>query len=234
MVACDNCGKLITWELQRGKWYGSCNTKDCPREHYAKQDEIESELAGYFEALVCPEPELVDWIKVALQSSHKNEIEVHTSSVTQLNRRYDMLQTKLDTLYEDRLEGRISVEYYDGKFKDITDERKAVLEALERLTSSNTDYIEKGVEVLELTQRAAEIYQSKGEQERKALLSDIFSNIGLNGQVLVCEYKKEAAAVLDKVEKTKALAATFEQDENGLVKDKDGFLEASRSIWLGR
>jgi hypothetical protein len=51
---------------------------------------------------------------------------------------------------------------------------------------------------------------------------------------LLCEYQKEAFVVLEKVNKTKELEKTFEHDENGLIKEKEAFLEASRTIWWAR
>ena len=235
MMSCENCGKSISWEVQKGNWYGSCNTKDCYRERYARQAVLDEQITQHFEALVCPEPEIIAWVKKALRSSHSSEIELHKTSVQLLNTRYNLLQTKLDTLYEDRLEARITTEYYDTKFKEVTDERKQVLSSIERLTDTNTDYIERGINILELTQNAATIYKSlKNTRKKQGLILDIFSNIGLNGESLLCEYRKEAALVLNKVEKTKLLEDTFEHDEYGSIKQKEAFLEASRSIWLGR
>jgi site-specific DNA recombinase len=236
LIQCEECKGTITWELQKGMWYGHCSGyKPCTRKKYAKQDDIEQQAIAYFEALKSPHPALVAWVKKELRASHQDEIEVHTASTEQLSRRKDKLDKMLDELYDDKLEGRISATKYDEKSTAIAEEQTAILTALGKLGAAKVSFINQGFDILELTQRAAEIYQAKDSQdERRALLRDIFSNIGLNGQTLLGNYRNEIAAVFDKVERVSVLEQTFEHDENGSIKEKAAFDEAARSIWRAR
>lgn len=120
---------------------------------------------------------------------------------------------------------------YDEKSKAVKDEQASILAALGKLGDAKVSFINQGLDILELIQRAAEIYASKDTNERRELLRDIFPNIGLNGQALQGNYRKEVAAVFDKVERVRTLEETFEHDEKGFIKDKTAFEEAARTIW---
>lgn len=49
----------------------------------------------------------------ALRDSHADEQRFHHAAIDRLTKQYAALQRKLDTIYEDRLEGRLSVERYE-------------------------------------------------------------------------------------------------------------------------
>lgn len=136
---------------------------------------------------------------------------------------------KIKVLYEDRLDGRISSEVYDQKFKEKSEERKSVAKNIDRLTTQNTEYIEQAIDILELTQNAAEIFRTKPVEEQSILLGDIFSAITLNGKHMTVTWRPETEVVRNAVEKTKRLEKILEpsSDPTKLV-----LSEASRSIRL--
>lgn len=231
LITCYGCNASVTWDTHRGHWYGRCK---CTGKKYARQDRLEEQLHQYFAALVSPSAAVVAWIKKELQQSHVEEHQLHTASLQQLTQRRDKLGKMVHDLYDDKLEGRITAERHDEKLKDLMEEKAEVVGALKKLNAADDAYITKGLEILDLSQRAAKKFAVKDTDGQRLLLNDLFSNIGLNGQTLLCVYKKEAAVVLDKVEQTREVEMKFEHDENGLVKDKEAFLAASRPIWLGR
>lgn len=97
-----------------------------------------------------------------------------TVAISASHRRLDK---QIKVLYEDRLDGRISSETYDLKFKEKTAERDEIAKQIKRLSSENTEYIERAIDILELTQNAAEIFRTKPVDAQRVLLGDIFSNI---------------------------------------------------------
>lgn len=82
--------------------------------------------------------------------------------ITNAHRRLD---EQIKVLYEDRLDGRISSETYDIKFREKTKERDSIAKNIERLSGQNTEYIEHAIDILELTQNAASIFASKPVEE---------------------------------------------------------------------
>jgi site-specific DNA recombinase len=236
MIECDECGGSVTWERQKGIWYGHCTGyKSCSKKKYVREDSAEKQAIVFFEALKCPHPELVEWAKKELKASHQTESEVHNASVEQLNRRYKKLDDMVDQLYDDKLEGRITADKHDSKLKEVKLERDAVLVQLKKLDEAKISYIQDGLDILDLSQKAADIYKAKQTtDEQRAMLRDIFSNLRLDGQTLLGDYKREIYYVFDKVVRTNQLEQTFEHDDYGSIKEKTAFNVAARSIWRAR
>ena len=57
----------------------------------------------------------VDWIKQALEGSHKDKVDFHRQAIDALQKRYNKLQTMVDTAYDDKLAGDITVEFWERK-----------------------------------------------------------------------------------------------------------------------
>lgn len=229
-VRCSECGATISWYMQKNRWYGECKSnKPCTVRGCARQDLIEKELTVYFRQLIAPSPALIAWVKKGLRQSHADETEQYQASIQKLTTAHQRLDNQIRVLYEDRLDGRISPKIYDQKFKEKTTERDIIAKNIERLSSKNTDYIEQAVDILDLTQNAAEIFQSKPLEEQRILLGDIFSNITLSGKYMTVTWRPETEVVRKAVKKTKRLDKILEpsSDPSKLV-----LSEASRSIWL--
>ena len=229
---CEICGGCVSWYQQKGYWYGECKSnKPCTARGCARQDVIEDELANYFNQLIAPSPAIIAWVKKELRETHTLEIEQHQAAFNKLTNSYRRLDAQIKVLYEDRLDGRISPSVYDAKVHEKTAERDQISKSLDKLSANNTDYIEKGIKILEITQNAAQIFKDKSVYDQRILLGDIFSNITLNGKHMKVVWREEAEIVRKAVEKTKRLEKILEpsSDPSNL-----NLTEATRSIWLGR
>lgn len=229
---CEECGGTVSWYEQKGHWYGECKSnKPCTVRGCARQDKIEEELADYFSELIAPSTALIAWVKKELRQSHASETEQYQASIDKLQSSLRRLDLQIKVLYEDRLDGRISSEVYDQKFKEKTAERKSIAKNIERLSDENTDYIEQAIDILELTQNAAEIFRTKPVEEQRILLGDIFSAITLNGKHMKVVWRPETEVVRNAVEKTKRLENFLEPSSDPSRKH---LTEEVRSIWLRR
>lgn len=229
---CEVCGATISWYMQKGHWYGECKSnRPCAVRGCARQDKIEQELADYFNELVSPSPALIAWVKKELRQSGAQETEQYEASIQKLTNAHRRLDEQIKVLYEDRLDGRISSVVYDEKFKEKTKERDEIAKNIKNRSSQNTEYIERAIDILELTQNAADIFKNKPMEEQRVLLGDIFSNITLNGKHMTITWRPEVEVIRNAIEKTKRLEIILEpsSDPSELV-----LSEASRSIWLRR
>lgn len=179
-IKCGECGGTVTWEIQKGHWYGHCNHyRSCTQKKYVRQEMVEERVLDYLNALTIEDGRIVEWIKKSLKESHKDEIEYHKSSLGELNHRYEQIQRRLDLLYDDKLDGRITKEFYERKFKQYTEEKEVAVESIRQHDTSQTKYFELGMNILELAQRAKEIYLKRSVEEKRQLLSLVFSNLSL-------------------------------------------------------
>jgi hypothetical protein len=81
-----------------------------------KEPEIDSQILEAFGSLEIKNRRLMEWIHKALKDSHKDEIDYREACLNELKRRYNLILNRLDRLYDDKLDGKISEEFYERKF----------------------------------------------------------------------------------------------------------------------
>ena len=59
----------------------------------------------------------------------------------------EMLQNRLETLYEDKLDGRIDVAFFDRKARDWRAEQTRLLHSIEEHQKADRSYMDEGVRV---------------------------------------------------------------------------------------
>ena len=180
-IKCNECGGKITWEKQKGIIYGHCNHyKNCSQKTWVKEPEIEKQVSEKLNDLRIKIPRIAEWIKRALKESHKDEADYHATTLNELNSRNEQIQKRLDRLYDDKLDERISKEFYERKFKQYTEEKESVLNATRKHSQASNSYFELGMNIYELSQKANIIYQMAKQDEKRQLISLVFGNLQLN------------------------------------------------------
>ena len=233
---CDGCGNGITWEPQKGGWYGHCNTKSCEarKEHWATEKDVEDTLKQQFAALRAVDEEVIEWTRKALRERHENDQVAYHASLMQLETRRKELGRMIDNAYDDKLAEVITREMYEEKAKKFKDEQKAITDQIERFDTLYASKMEYNLDLYELSQRAAEIYEAKTSVEsRRHLIGELFSNLRLFGKTLEYEYSETVAAIAKKALEDAALKRQFELENNGDFKVREAYIAAARTIWLG-
>ncbi len=239
LFTCTNCGGMVTWEQHKGFWYGHCNSHSkyngCPKQKWIRQDNIEKELLDMFDLLVCPSPAIMDWVRNALKARHETTMHLHHASTEQLRSQLDVITRKKDILYEDRLAERINSEAYDTRYKDLIQSEEDTKESLDSVDDFANRQFEHGMKMLDLSQKASTVFTQRSPEQKRIILTRLFSNLSINGPALEVELSELAIAIADKVKIHKELVEKFELNEND-PKNRGRFEldSALRSLWLGR
>jgi len=194
-ICCGSCGKTITWETQKGNSYGGC--KQCKAQiakdkKYIRQEDLESHLLTHIASVAPQNEKVLDVLRQALKESHSEEIELHDTQTRNINNQLERIRQRMRSMYDDKLDGRITEEFYDERVAQYGEEKDALLNSLKKLEADNTEYYRVGFAIHELALKADRIYLSKvaSIEERRLLLSYAFSNISvLQGNIKV-EYTK--------------------------------------------
>lgn len=191
-MQCSKCGGSVTWETHKGFWYGHCNgymragmKKKCEgRSIFLRQDKVEELMFPLFDNAAPSNGRVLGILQEALKESHADEIARFNGKLSELTMTIERSQRRLETIYEDKLDGKISAETYAGLAKRYTEEKEAATGEITRLNRGNKRYYEAGYAIHELASRASEIYRSKKatNEDRRMLLSYVFSNIAVNGE----------------------------------------------------
>lgn len=236
IMQCSDCGGTITWEFKKGKWYGHCNRfKGCPKKQYATQEVIEKQLFEHFEHLLCPSPEIAEWIVQSLKAKHQTDIYDYSASIEQLRQEHDRKKRQLDILYEDRLSERISPERYDEMSKKIAQEQAELENSMTGMADQSRKQLKTGIDVLEKSQKAARVYATKSPADKRILLSELFTSLTLDGPVLNVIYNPYTEAISKRAEKHRKLIRDFRTKEK--APNNGGDIElttALRTVWRGR
>ncbi|HEY6736712.1 MAG TPA: recombinase family protein [Candidatus Saccharimonadia bacterium] len=69
IIRCEDCGSVVTWQLQKGHYYGVCRrlTEACKRGKMLREDAVEEMIVGELRRLVCPAPEVIQWVTDAMR-----------------------------------------------------------------------------------------------------------------------------------------------------------------------
>ena len=82
----------------------------CP-EPYVRQEVLEAEFSGMLRNLVLDQA-VVEWISGALKESHADKRKYHDEAITRLQGDHLRWRNRLETLYEEKLNGRIDVAFF--------------------------------------------------------------------------------------------------------------------------
>ena len=125
-----------------------------------------------------------------MKSSYTDEREFRESEVRRLKRRYEDLQVRLDKSYEDRLDRIIDERYWAEVSTKWRAEQDEVRVQINRFEQADRNYVDRGIKIIELDQRAYSLYVEQELSEKRKLLNCVLSNSTLNGPTLCPTYKK--------------------------------------------
>jgi site-specific DNA recombinase len=190
-IKCEECGGTITWYTKKDHWYGSCNHyKKCSQRGCLRQEKAEDQLFPLFDKVVLKNERILKWLDKALKESHSDEINYNTKQRNELNRIITSADKRIEGAYRDKLDERIESSLCERMMSSATEEKEVALDALQRLSKDRTKYYEAGYAIHELARKAKKIYQSEKAtvEEKRLLLSYVFSNITLNTREIKPNY----------------------------------------------
>ncbi len=233
-IKCEECGGTITWETQKGHWYGHCNHyKKCSQKTYIRQEQVENQLFPFFDKIAPKNERVLDWLIKAMKESHKEEIDYNSQKRETFNRIVRTSDRRIEEAYKDKLDGRMPSELCEKVIKDTTKEKEEAIEALSKLSQSRTAYYEAGYAIHELALKAKDIYESPKAktEDKRLLLSYIFLNLALNTDKITPNYTLAFEFLSEWMPK---LNDTFEPSKNRLNKESNGSLSTKYTLLLRR
>ncbi len=183
LLICGECSRAVTAEIQKGHVYYHCTNHggNCSQRKYQKEGELQNQVLELLDGFKVDKPETLQWIKEALAEGHQDETEYHSTIMTDLENRRKQAEKRLDILYKDRLDERITKDFYERNQKIYEEELEAVTGAISKHTKANINYKKLGINIFELSQLGREIYEKKAlMNEKRELLNFVFSNIKLS------------------------------------------------------
>lgn len=191
LLVCGVCGCMVTAERKKGRYvYYHCTKSRtaCDERCYREED-----LAPQFDAIVqriAIGPEMRDWLIQALKESQQEETAYHQEATQRLEEARQRLTSRLDQVYLDKVDGKVSERFWREKSGEWEVERDRVLDKLRAHQGAARRYHDDGVRLLELASRAYVLYAKQSAEQKNKFLRIMLSNCTLQGGTLRPTYKK--------------------------------------------
>lgn len=187
---------MMTPEVHRGHVYYHCTNYGNKhgkitgkKPSWIREDEMTLRFGEIFKQLQMPDEVLQDILNT-LQSSHKDKVQYFTTISNQLNAQYGQYETWTETLYEDRLSRRITVEDYDRRVSKYRQKQEEVRQKQVTLEKADENYYTNASVLLELANRAYDLFMCSELEEKRQLLGFVLQNATFDGKNLDFNLKK--------------------------------------------
>jgi site-specific DNA recombinase len=207
MIRCEDCGSVVTWQLQKGRYYGVCRrlTPPCKLGSMLREDKIEASIMELLTKLICPSSEVIDWLIGEVREKHHDDIAERELLKMSLEAQIKRLDTMDDNLYEDKLSGELSIGKYEVKHERFMKQKQEFIGQLSNLDSSLNQRLEQRIVLLELSQKAAQIYANRPPEQKRLIISKLFSSMTLKQGAVSVKYTDFAEMIANNVLKTRNL-----------------------------
>ena len=199
IMTCVDCHKTITWQKQKGRMYGACQRKlaVCKNKKLLREDNAHAQIEETLKKLISPRPEMIEWLIDVTTSDYQQTIDTSEKEKRSLEAEIARVQQMDDRLYDDKLSGFIDTEKYQAKHEGFERQITELTKKLNDIDAHIDETQEEGVTVIELTQSALGIFQDedKTNNEKREVLTKLFSKIELSGDSISVTLTKAAEAI---------------------------------------
>ncbi len=191
LISCGHCGCALTAEMKKGKYvYYHCTGYHgkCP-ERFVREEVLEEKF-GKLLAKLRFDQDIYDMIVRALRESFAVEKRDHSEAISGLRAEIDRLQSRLEAIYIDKLDGNVSDDFYRRMASQWRDELDRCQRDMTRHLEANSAYMEEGVALLTLARTAYGLFESSNVADRRRLLNFILSNCTWQHGELRADYRQ--------------------------------------------
>jgi site-specific DNA recombinase len=169
IIGCHHCGLAVTPEVHKSHAYYHCTQyKGKHGAKWLREENITEQFKSLFSTIKLPDQVLTDLVQT-LKESHRDKVHNFELILSEMQTEYTGLEKRIEKMYEDKLDGRITQDLYDKKCKEYRGRQK---------------------ELLQLASLAGELFESSEADEKRELLKFTLLNCTLDGKNLRYDLKK--------------------------------------------
>jgi len=203
LIKCANpdCGCTITPEKAKGIIYYSCtNHKKIHKKRiYVPETELMKPIYELLKKISLPNDK-IETITKELRKTHEVKNKFNNQVIANLRAQYDKFEKRINNLLDMRLDGSITTDLYDKKLKELKESQYEINDQINQHTKADENYYITANTVLNLCQRAHEIFKMATIEEKQKLLNFLLQNLTLDGKKLQYKLKAPFDSVLKATE----------------------------------
>jgi hypothetical protein len=140
-----------------------------------------SELARGLSQLAIA-PDTLAWLERAVGESDKTEAGAREQALKQLKAERDRLLGRIETMYLDRLDGRITATFFDEKSKEWREQQKQIEARMAQLQTTELRSAMEAVQIMKSVSDACGLFQKHQPQQQRAIVSSLMEKGDLEGR----------------------------------------------------
>ena len=199
--AYDNC--LVTAEIKKERYtYYHCTGYrgkcDLP---YIREELLGERLGQILQDIYIPD-DVLRQLEQGLADSQQRSQSDKKQQREKLHQRLSTIRHRIDQIYMDKLDGKVSEEFWQRKTSEWQTEEQQVLMAMQGLEQASSDGLLTAKKALELANKAYFLYVTRNPLEQAKLLKMVLSNCRIDGVSLYPSYRKPFDIIFERA-KTK-------------------------------
>lgn len=104
--------------------------------------------------------------------------------IKRLQARYDQVKVRIETMYLDKLEGRVTQEFFDERAAAWRREQDAILRKVQEAQNATPAPLDQAIETLCLTSNACELLMQQSAEQQRWLLRVLIKNASWQDGIL--------------------------------------------------
>ncbi|MCC6598308.1 MAG: recombinase family protein [Alphaproteobacteria bacterium] len=184
LIRCGHTGTYLVGEIKKGRYvcYRALGAKGVP---YVKQEVLEDKFCQVLKGLHFDD-DVLEWVVQALKESQADTRQFQEETVSRLQTEYKRLEGRLQAMYIDKLDEKITSAFYEEKAAEWRKEQNDILDRIRQIQDAGQSYMDEGVQLLELAQNAHYLFVKQSPAEKRRLLNFMVSNcIWKDGELAV-------------------------------------------------
>ena len=193
MIKCSDpaCGCTITPEIKKGHNYYHCTNykKIHGKVLFVREEDLLAPIYKVLKNIQLPDKRIQE-ITEDLKKTHEAKNRFHEQSLTGLRKEYDRIENRISRLFDLRIDDQsITKDMFNKKLKEYKEKQAEIEEEMQRYTQADENFYITANTVLNLAQRAEQIFESSEIDEKRQLLNFLLQNLELQGRKLSFKLK---------------------------------------------
>ena len=182
LIKCAKCGCSIVGERKKEKYtYYHCSgysggrkISSCGRK-YVREEVVERQFTEILGQLQI-DSGIFEQICKALRASHSDIRQERDDAIHGLQADHDKLQNRIDLMYEDKLDGKVSDDYFTRVSRHWREEQARILDEIAAHQNSDQSCMEDGIRLLQLGTNAQSVLGRQDDFGKRGLLKLLLWN----------------------------------------------------------
>ncbi len=226
-IFCEGCEGVLSWELQKGTWYGHCNnhlrSRYCSKKTYIKEKEVEEQINSVFVKIAPKSEAVLKWIEEIIKEENAEQVKSRETEIQRLNGLLFNIRKEKDKYFEATIDRKVPLEFCEKRIAECKTEESVIESALNKVVSQSDEYQELRLIIHDLAFKSKEIYQKATVDEKRLLFVQLFTNFTQNRYEIIsnynlaCDYLLEWIPKLNQIyEQQKSLVSPIQKSDFNL------------------